>query len=97
MSEAMCQKQREELNRYKAHVSDLSSQLWTLGEKLIIEQKHREDATQRCKELQTKLKEMESDQAVATISRKTCTYVQLYQNVYLNEMKRTLFNACLTV
>lgn len=73
--EAMCQKQREELNRYKAHVSDLSSQLWTLGEKLIIEQKHHEDATQRCKELQTKLKEVEADQTVATISRKTCTYV----------------------
>ncbi|XP_067213157.1 uncharacterized protein [Linepithema humile] len=71
--EVMCQKQREELNRYKTHVSDLSSQLWTIGEKLIIEQKHHEDAVQRYRELQTKLKEIEADQGVATISRKTCT------------------------
>lgn len=73
--EAMCQKQREELDRYKTHVSDLSSQLWTIGEKLLIEKKHKEDAIKCRKELQTKLKEIEADQAVATISRKTCTYV----------------------
>jgi len=73
--EVMCQKQREELNRYKAHVGELSSQLWSVGEKLLIEQQHKQDAVQRYKELQTKFKEIEADQAVATISRKTCTYV----------------------
>ena len=75
--EVMCQKQREELNRYKVNVSELSSQLWNVGEKLLIEQQHKQGAIKRYKELQTKLKEVEADQAVATISRMTCTYVQL--------------------
>ncbi|RLU22505.1 hypothetical protein DMN91_004783 [Ooceraea biroi] len=70
--EAMCQKQREELNRYKAHVSDLSSQLWNVGEKLLIEQQQKQEALQRLKELQSKLKKDEVDQPVSIISRKIC-------------------------
>lgn len=79
--EMMCQKQREELNRYKAHVGELSSQLWNVGEKLLIEQQQKQDALhalQRLKELETKVKEIQADQPTATISRKTCKYVQLY-------------------
>lgn len=72
--EIMCQKQREELNRYKVHVSDLSSQLWSVGEKLLIEQQQKQDALQRLKESQTKYKEAEANQPVTTISRKTCKY-----------------------
>lgn len=70
----MCQKQREELNRYKAHVGDLSSQLWSVGEKLLIEQQQKQDALQRVEKLETKLKEVEANQPITTISRKTCKY-----------------------
>lgn len=79
--EAMCQKQREELNRYKAHVGELSSQLWSVGEKLLIEQQQKQEALQRLKEFQLKLKENEVDQSVSTISRKTCTCVQFFRNI----------------
>lgn len=75
--EVMCQRQREELNRYKAHVGDLSSQLWNVGEKLLIEQQQKQDTLQRLKDLETKVKEFQVDQPMATISRKTCRYVQL--------------------
>ncbi|KYN34346.1 hypothetical protein ALC56_11453 [Trachymyrmex septentrionalis] len=70
--EIMCHKQRDELNRYKAHVGDLSSQLWSVGEKLLIEQQEKKNALQRVKVLETKLKEFQTDQPIATISRKTC-------------------------
>ncbi|KYQ58003.1 hypothetical protein ALC60_03054 [Trachymyrmex zeteki] len=70
--EVMCQRQRDELNRYKAHVGDLSSQLWSVGEKLLIEQQQKQDALQRVKVLETKLRESQTDQPIATISRKTC-------------------------
>ncbi|KAL0117592.1 hypothetical protein PUN28_010416 [Cardiocondyla obscurior] len=69
----MCQKQREELNKYKAHVSELSSQLWTVGEKLLIEQQDKQDTLQRVKELEIKIKDIQDDQRIATISRKACT------------------------
>lgn len=75
--EIMCQKQREEINRYKAHVGELSSQLWNVGEKLLIEQQQKQDTLQRLKELEIKVKEFQADQPMATISRKTCKYVQL--------------------
>lgn len=71
-TEIMCQKQREELNRYKAHIGELSSQLWSVGEKLLIEQQQKQDTLQRLKELEAKVKELQADQPVATISRKTC-------------------------
>ncbi|XP_072766129.1 uncharacterized protein Mud isoform X2 [Anoplolepis gracilipes] len=70
--EIMCQKKREELNRYKEHVSELTSQLWKVGEKLLIEQQQKQDALQRLKELQIKQKEDKANQPI-TISRKTCT------------------------
>lgn len=70
--EMMCQKQSEELNRYKAHVGELSSQLWNVGEKLLIEQQQKQDTLKRLKELETKVKEIQADQPTATISRKTC-------------------------
>ncbi|KYN20790.1 hypothetical protein ALC57_06696 [Trachymyrmex cornetzi] len=70
--EIMCHKQRDELNRYKAHVSDLSSQLWSVGEKLLIEQQEKENALQRVTVLETNLKEFQTNQPIATISRKTC-------------------------
>ncbi|XP_032681785.1 restin homolog [Odontomachus brunneus] len=69
--ESMCQKQREEINKYKTHVGDLSSQLWSVGEKLLIEQQQKQEALQRLKEMQVKLKEVETDQHMSTISRRT--------------------------
>ncbi|EGI57810.1 PREDICTED: intracellular protein transport protein USO1-like isoform X1 [Acromyrmex echinatior] len=70
--EIMCYKQRDELNRYKAHVGDLSSQLWNVGEKLLIEQQEKENALQRVKVLETNFKEFQTSKPIATISRKTC-------------------------
>ncbi|XP_011648249.1 putative leucine-rich repeat-containing protein DDB_G0290503 [Pogonomyrmex barbatus] len=70
--EVMCQRQREELNKYKAHVGELSSQLWSVGEKLLIEQQHKQEALQRLKELEIKIKEVQAEQPLTTISHKTC-------------------------
>lgn len=70
--EIMCQRQREELDRYKAHIGGLSAQLWSVGEKLLSEQQQKQDALQCLKELQTKVKEFPAVQPIATISRKTC-------------------------
>lgn len=81
--ESMCQKQREEINRYKEHVGDLSSQLWNVGEKLLIEQQQKQDLLRHLKETQTKLKEAEIDQKMATISHRTSKYVSGYINNYL--------------
>lgn len=80
--EIMCQRQREELDRYNAHITGLTSQLWSVGEKLLIEQQQKQDTLQRLKELEIKVKEFQVkelhvDQPMATISRKTCRYVQL--------------------
>lgn len=77
--ESMCQKQREDINKYKAHVGELSSQLWSVGEKLLIEQQQKQDAMQRLKELQIKIKEAEtSQQQVSTVSHRTTRYVEMY-------------------
>lgn len=72
--EMMCQRQREELNRYKAHVGELSSQLWNVGEKLLIEQQQKQETLERLKGLETKVKQYQMDPPIATISRKTCRY-----------------------
>ncbi|XP_014487309.1 PREDICTED: GRIP and coiled-coil domain-containing protein 2-like [Dinoponera quadriceps] len=69
--ESMCQKQREEINKYKTHVGELSSQLWSVGEKLLIEQQQKQEALQHLKEVQVKLKEIETGQQMSTISRRT--------------------------
>ncbi|XP_011871876.1 PREDICTED: golgin subfamily B member 1 isoform X2 [Vollenhovia emeryi] len=72
--EVMCQKKREELDKYKVHVSQLTTQLWNVGEKLLIEQQQKQNVSQRLKELETRIKEYQADQPLAaTISRKTCT------------------------
>ncbi|XP_012521950.1 putative leucine-rich repeat-containing protein DDB_G0290503 isoform X2 [Monomorium pharaonis] len=70
--EIMCQRQREELDKYKAHIGGLSAQLWSVGEKLLSEQQQKQDALQCLKELQIKIKELQADEPLATISRKTC-------------------------
>lgn len=85
--ESMCQKQREEINRYKAHVGDLSSQLWSVGEKLLIEQQQKQDALRYMKELQIKLKEVEISQQVSTVSsHRTSKYVGMYYMEIITEI-----------
>lgn len=73
--ESICQKQREEISKYKAHVGELSSQLWSIGEKLLIEQQQKAEAIQRLKEVQIKLKEVEKGQQMPMISCRTPKYV----------------------
>lgn len=84
----MCQKQREDLNRYKTHVGDLSSQLWSVGEKLLIEQQQKQDALQRVKELETKLEKVEAKQPTTTISRKTCKYAFKENGIFYNFLEK---------
>lgn len=81
--EAMCQKQREELNRYKLHVADLSAQLWSVGEKLLSEEQQKQEALQRVKDLQSKLKEDNANQPASITSRQICKFVQLLQQYFL--------------
>ncbi|XP_063977962.1 uncharacterized protein LOC135162920 isoform X2 [Diachasmimorpha longicaudata] len=52
--EAQCRKYTVDINKYKAHVKELSSQYWDVGEKLLAEQQEKETALQRLKELQRK-------------------------------------------
>lgn len=74
--EAMCQKQREELNRYKVHVAELSAQLWSVGEKLLNEEQQKQEALERLQELQVTLEGDEVDQPTApVVSRKMCKCV----------------------
>lgn len=72
--ESMCHKQREEINKYKTHVGELSSQLWSVGEKLLIEQQQKQEAMQRLKEVQVKFKEIDPPQ-LSAIARRTSKYV----------------------
>lgn len=71
----MCQKHGEELDRYKTHISELSTQLWSVGEKLLSEQQRKDEALKRLKERNCQYTEIETDQPI-TISRKTCKYVR---------------------
>ncbi|XP_071635369.1 uncharacterized protein Mud isoform X1 [Temnothorax longispinosus] len=71
-TEKMCRKQSEELDKYREHVSRLSSQLWNVGENLLVEQQQKQDALKRLRELETRIKEFQAAQPIATISRKTC-------------------------
>lgn len=73
--ESMCYKQREEISKYKTHVGELSSQLWKVGENLLIEQQQKFEILQQLKEAQVKLKKIETDQHMTTISRRTAKYV----------------------
>ncbi|XP_034940728.1 putative leucine-rich repeat-containing protein DDB_G0290503 isoform X2 [Chelonus insularis] len=47
-----CKKCAEDLARYKAHVGELSSQMWNVGEKLLTEQQEKESLLQRLRDLQ---------------------------------------------
>ncbi|XP_077273735.1 mushroom body defect isoform X2 [Temnothorax americanus] len=71
-TEKMCRKQSEELDKYREHVSRLSSQLWNVGENLLVEQQQKQDALKRVRELETRIKEFQAAQPITTISRKTC-------------------------
>lgn len=89
--ESMCQKQREEINKYKTHVGELSSQLWSVGEKLLIEQQQKQEAMQRLKEVQVKFKEIEIDPPqLSTIARRTSKYVQTYWNMLETNIFKSL-------
>ncbi|XP_044583817.1 early endosome antigen 1-like isoform X2 [Cotesia glomerata] len=52
--EQQCKKYSEDIARYKAHVSDLSSQFWNVGERLLAEQQEKETVQQHLRELQKK-------------------------------------------
>ncbi|CAK9814531.1 hypothetical protein ANTPLA_LOCUS8233 [Anthophora plagiata] len=53
------QKQTDELSKYKAHVADLSSQLWNVGEKLLSVQQEKEKLQKELTELKAKYKNVD--------------------------------------
>lgn len=57
-TEQQCRKYAEDIAKYKAHISDLSSRYWDVGEKLLAESQEKQVALQ---EIQ-KLKELRQHQ-----------------------------------
>lgn len=57
--ELQCRKQADELNKYKAHVANMSSQLWNVGEKLLSEQQEKEKLQKKLTELKTKYQDLD--------------------------------------
>ncbi|XP_031786712.1 uncharacterized protein PFB0765w [Nasonia vitripennis] len=58
--EQQCFNHTEDLKMYKKHISDLSTQLWDVGEKLIIERQRKEEAVQELKKMKSKSDTIES-------------------------------------
>ncbi|KAJ8684484.1 hypothetical protein QAD02_020276 [Eretmocerus hayati] len=58
--ESQCHNHVEELKKYKRHISELTTQLWDVGEKLIIEKQKREDSMNKLREFQIKFDRAES-------------------------------------
>lgn len=57
--ELQCRKQADELNKYKAHVANMSSQLWTVGEKLLSEKQEKEKLQKELTELKAKYQSLD--------------------------------------
>lgn len=57
--ELQCRKQADELNKYKAHVANMSSQLWNVGEKLLNEQQEKEKLQKKLTELKIKYQDLD--------------------------------------
>lgn len=57
--ELQCRKQADELNKYKTHVANMSSQLWNVGEKLLNEQQEKEKLQKKLTELKTKYQDLD--------------------------------------
>lgn len=73
--ELQCRKQADELNKYKAHVANMSSQLWNVGEKLLNEQQEKEKLQKKLTELKTKYQDL--DQKLVSLKE----YKNLKQNL----------------
>ncbi|KAK0092309.1 hypothetical protein PV326_001715 [Microctonus aethiopoides] len=52
--EQQCKKYSEDIAKYKAHISDMSSQFWDVGEKLLAEKQEKETAIHHLRDLQRK-------------------------------------------
>lgn len=76
--EQQCRKHTEEINKYKNHVSELSTQYWDVGEKLIFEKQEKEQALQQLQQL----KEKRNDQLV--VAQKTLRYFLLYNQTKIS-------------
>ncbi|CAD1468200.1 unnamed protein product, partial [Heterotrigona itama] len=57
--ELQCRKQADELNKYKTHVANMSSQLWTVGEKLLSEKQEKEKLQKELTELKAKYQNLD--------------------------------------
>ncbi|KAK0167961.1 hypothetical protein PV327_001809 [Microctonus hyperodae] len=52
--EQQCKKYSEDIAKYKAHISEMSSQFWDVGEKLLAEKQEKETAIYQLRDLQRK-------------------------------------------
>lgn len=59
--ELQCRKQADELSKYKAHVANLSSQLWNVGERLLSEKQEKEKLQKELIELKTKYQNLDQN------------------------------------
>ncbi|XP_003485499.1 putative leucine-rich repeat-containing protein DDB_G0290503 [Bombus impatiens] len=59
--ELQCRKQADELSKYKVHVANLSSQLWSIGERLLSEKQEKEKLQKELIELKTKYQNLDQN------------------------------------
>lgn len=59
--ELQCLKQADELSKYKVHVASLSSQLWSVGEKLLSGKQEKEKLQKELIELKTKYQNLDQN------------------------------------
>ncbi|XP_076634041.1 mushroom body defect isoform X2 [Colletes latitarsis] len=71
--EIQCRKQADELSKYKAHVADMSSQIWNVGEKLLSERQEKEKLQNELTELQAKYQNFDQ-QIVSSMGHETSNY-----------------------
>ncbi|XP_076243998.1 mushroom body defect [Calliopsis andreniformis] len=71
--ELQCRKQADELSTYKAHVADMSSQIWNIGEKLLNERQEKERLQKELNELKIKYHILDQ-QIVSAIEHRSSKY-----------------------
>ncbi|KAL7287499.1 hypothetical protein TKK_0018333 [Trichogramma kaykai] len=81
--EQQCYNHTEELKKYKKHISELTTQLWDVGEKLIIEKQKKEEFMSKLKETKIKYENLE-------IASKRNTPDENFKHPPLRQDSRTL-------
>ncbi|XP_076634043.1 mushroom body defect isoform X3 [Colletes latitarsis] len=89
--EIQCRKQADELSKYKAHVADMSSQIWNVGEKLLSERQEKEKLQNELTELQAKYQNFDQ-QIVSSMGHETSKLDYEKRNLLSGENKEEVLH-----